>query len=161
MLVRKGKEEQWMEYLKCAMESAEAVEVPSVADVKTGQPGLRSLERQGDSLPFPTSAFGTKRASCWEWQGCKNQEKARMETLQVLGLPKYVQHKCVNPACGNSLKGRDTQSLRRTQSAYDKGRQPFAGCSGLSTTYGKTSKLGKVVTKIVSKLKLPNTLTQT
>jgi DNA polymerase I-like protein with 3'-5' exonuclease and polymerase domains len=39
LLVRKGKEEQWMETLKVAMESAEAKwlgEVPSVADVKTG-----------------------------------------------------------------------------------------------------------------------------
>jgi DNA polymerase I-like protein with 3'-5' exonuclease and polymerase domains len=39
LLVRKGKEEQWMEILKVAMESAEAKwlgDVPAVADVKTG-----------------------------------------------------------------------------------------------------------------------------
>ena len=39
LLVRKGKEEQWMETLKVAMESAEAKwlgAIPSVADVKTG-----------------------------------------------------------------------------------------------------------------------------
>ena len=79
---------------------------------------------------------------CWEWQGCKNQDgygrlaanfvygkrlesAHRLSLAFVLGyMPKYVMHKCDNPACVRPSHLKEGTHKENTKEAYDKGRQP-------------------------------------